>query len=124
MTLLFTFAPMATQVCLKRAPSPERPPATTIDSSSAELTPRTSSDPLTLSPSERMRTPRSPGRAASFFAIVCPAANESPGPATSIDVITRSVFSNFATVTEIDLSRTVVPWISPALEQPITMDRG
>src|SRR5690606_24099037 len=57
-------------------------------------------------------------------AIASPVANESLGPATSIDVSTRSVFSNRVTVTDSDRSRTVVPWISPALEQPITTDLG
>ena len=50
--------------------------------------------------------------------------NESPGPATSIDVITRSVLSKRVTVTATERSRTVVPWISPALEQPMMTERG
>ena len=69
--------------------------------------------------------PRRPGFAAeSFFASDWPVVNESAGPSTSNEASARSVFSNFATVTERDLSRTVVPWISPALEQPTTIDFG
>ena len=41
-----------------------------------------------------------------------------------IDVATRSVREKRATATEIDRSRTIVPWISPALEHPITTERG
>ena len=68
--------------------------------------------------------PRRPAFAESLLASACPVLNESAAEATSSDARRRSVRSNFVTLTDSEPSRIVVPWISPALEQPTTTERG
>src|SRR5207245_10533522 len=84
----------------------------------------TSSVPLTCKPSENNSTPRSEG-SLSWRAIDSPAAKDSACELTEAEAVaTRVPCSNSATATERELSASVVPKISPAVQQPITLERG
>ncbi len=96
---------------------------TTTLSGRTELKPATSWLPLTPRPSERTSTPRRSGFC-STRASFSPAAKDSAALPTSNIAASRVVLSKRVTETVSVRSRTVVPTISPALEQPISLALG
>src|SRR5882672_5795223 len=116
--------PTVSQVRRKSKPSAASPPVIGIRSPSARARPRASAAPLTARPSPSTSTARSPSRASSRRPRSPPARSLSPTASTSLHASSRSVRSKRAIVTASERSRTAVPWISPALEQPMINDRG
>ncbi len=85
--------------------------------------PSTSGVPLTHKPSERTKTARSPGPASSA-ARRAPASNESAAVEIAVKARRRSLCSKRAMATLTLASRTVVPAISPEVEQPAINEFG
>ncbi len=87
------------------------------------MSPRTSSDPLTFSPSDNTKTARSDGLF-SFLARLSPTRAECEASGHAAAALATCVRSNFEIDTESTWSRTEVPTISPLPLQPATTARG